>query len=603
MRCVHCGTELPEGAKFCFECGAKQTPQSQLIFSDAEIADIRAQFETDEYASRLRDLAREGLSIERREIAVMFLDVSGFTRMSTLLSREQLRGIMHDVYSVMTEGITKFGGYIDKFLGDEVMALFGAPIALEHPCDRAITVASEIAIGMGGVNHRFKDELPHPLSIHAGIAFGEVEAGRFGISSKLEYTVLGEAVNLAKRLTDAAPSGSVFVCERTKSRTSDRFEFESLGELRLEGIETPVRPFRALGPKVALTERPRFGHLDAPMVARDAELDELKSALDDLIRCYPSPVPCAPGGRMYEDASHIIGIVGEAGIGKSRLKREFKRHLRIRLGDDGANWLPGSAWSIGHTPLYWSLKTTIAAGSGFDITAPQEVIHSSILDIPIPPEERDEVLPYILHLYGVDGEASPLARMDAKTVKENLWVAVRRLYAHWAEKKPTILVFEDVQWADAGTIDFINYLAEFMADFPVLIVLIHRPDFTPDFAKNPRASFKQIRLNALPPKAERELLETYIHSGPKEQLLVRKLLKRTEGNPLFLEEMVHLMLEQGRLEEREGKLHLTQDVERMPLPTRLSEVLSERFDTLSKRDKSVAYCAAAIGHAFPYRLL
>ncbi len=603
MRCVRCGTELPGGAKFCPECGEKQGPSRRAIFSDREIADIRAHFETDEYLSELRDMARDGLSIERRHLAVMFVDVSGFTRMSSVISREQLRLVMHDVYSVMTEGITKFGGYIDKFFGDEAMALFGAPIALEHPCDRAITVASEIAIGLGGVNYRFRDILPAPLSIHAGIAFGEVEAGRFGDSRELQYTVLGEAVNLAKRLTDAAPAGAVFVCEQTRDRALERFEFEGLGELQLEGIDMPTRVFRARGPRAARTEHPRFGRLDAPMIGRNAELGKLKSAFESLLRCYPDPKPCEPGERAYRDVSRVVGVAGEAGVGKSRLKREFKRHLRALLGDDGFTWLAGSAWTIGQTPLYWSLKATISSGAGFDMTGSQQAIRDRLLKLSVLESDKEEVLPYLFHLFGFEDEKGHLAQLDAKTIKENLWFAVRCLYGRWAEIKPTVLVFEDMQWADDGSVDFVDYLSDFVSDFPILVILLYRPEFTPSFARAKGVLFTQVRLSPLSSSAERELLDSYIHPGAREQVFVRKLLEYSEGNPLFLEELLHLMCEQGKLEQHDGMLRLTQDVEKMPLPTRLSEVLSDRIDTLSKRDKRVAYCAAVIGRAFPYSLL
>ena len=169
---------MPDGAKFCFECGEKQGPAREAIFSDDEIAEIQEKSQPDEYVARLRQLVKDRITIERRDVAVLFVDVSGFTPMFAALPSEEMREVMRDVYSVMSGAITRCGGYVDKFIGYEVMAIFGAPIGLERPCERAITAVDEITIGLTGVNYRFKDTLLMPLSVHAGIAFGEVEAGK-----------------------------------------------------------------------------------------------------------------------------------------------------------------------------------------------------------------------------------------------------------------------------------------------------------------------------------------------------------------------------------------------------------------------------------------
>ncbi|MBN2209183.1 MAG: tetratricopeptide repeat protein [Candidatus Coatesbacteria bacterium] len=603
MKCYNCGTELRGDAKFCDECGEKQGPSRRSLLSEEEISEIRARTEPDVYISKLRKVVREGFGIEWRRTAVLFVDVSGFTPMSYALSPDQLRQVMKDVYAIMSEAVAKCGGYVDKFFGDEVMALFGAPIALERPCDQAIAAAGEIAIGLAGVNHRFKDILPVSVSIHAGIAFGKVQAGRLGDSSKLEFAVLGETVNVAKRLTDAAPPGNVFVSKRIEDRTGDRFAFESLGTQQFQGLKQPMEVFRLIGPRGAGESRPRFSQARSPMYGRHHELSGLIQTSERIMTRYPDPEPSQIGEGKYREYSRVFGISGEAGIGKSRLIREFREHLCTCLGESGFRWLSGSGWSIGQTPLYWPIRMQLASALGFDVNAPSEITAASLSNLGGDESENRELVPYLYHLYGISYEDSPLSKLAPKTVRDNLWIAIRRLYARWASEKPLVLVFEDMHWADSGTEKFLDYLAGFVADLPIVILVTHRPQFKLGLARRGDVPFSEFVLGPLSANAERQLLDYYIRPGVREHALIRRLRKFSEGNPLFVEEFLHLLLEEGKLTVSDGKMHLTQNIEQMPLPAGISGVLVQRIDRLELRDKRVAYYAAVIGRSFPSSLL
>ena len=603
MKCHSCGTELPEGFRFCHECGEKQGPARQAIFSEDEIAEIEARSQTDEYARKFAQFVRHGMAIERRDVAVLFVDISGYARMCSRLSEDRLREVMRDVYLVMSEAITKREGYVDKFVGDEVMALFGAPIALERPCQRAVTAAEEIVIGLSGVNHRFKDILPAPLSVHAGIAFGKVQAGRLGDSMKLEYTVLGEAVNVAKRLTDAALSGAVFVTRKVEDRAKEAFEFQSLGTLRLADIEEPVEALCLVGPRTITGEWPGFSKLGAPMFGRDKEFGELKEVFDKLASCYPEPEACETGKGRYRQFSRIISIIGEAGVGKSRLKRELRNHLRQHLKEEGFRWLAGGGWTIGQTPLYWPIKMQIASELGFDPGASSQTISEALSRLTPDASDEKELLPYLHHLFGLEYPDSPLLALEPKSIKDNLWIAIRQLYARWSQQKPLVLVFEDVHWSDGGTADFIDYLADFVSDFPILMLMLYRPGFEPKFARRKGVPFTEMKLEPLSSDAETDLLDFYIAPGRRERAFVRRLRHYSEGNPLFVEEFLLMLLEQGKLYADGTKMRLAQDIEKIALPTGLADVLGARFDRLSQRDKRVAYYAAVIGRAFLHSLL
>lgn len=603
MKCHSCGAKLPAGARFCHECGDKQGLSRQPIFSEKEIAEIQKEARPDDYMSRLKRTVHEGLAVEQRDVAVLFVDVSSSTPMFTALGSDQVREVFRDVYSVMSGAITRCGGYVDKFIGDEVMAIFGAPISLERPCERAITAGDEISIGLAAVNQRFKFLLPSPLSIHAGIAFGNVQAGRLGDSMKLEYSFLGETVNLANRLTDAAPAGTVLVDRQVQARACEAFEFEDMGALALPGIGHPVKAFKLTGPRGPIMQWPRFSKLGAPMFGRDKEFGELKEVFDKLASCYPDPEPCETGQGKYNQLSRIIGIIGEAGVGKTRLKREFRNHLRQDLGEDGFRWLAGGAWTIGQTPLYWPIKMQIASALGFDLTTSSDKIAEALSTVAEGPGDDAHLISYLYRLFGLQYPDSPLSALEPEAIRENLWLATRRLYARWSEQGPLVLVFEDMHWADGGTIDFLDYLSGFVGDFPVMVLLLYRPDFRPGFADIENVPFTEIGLGPLSSDAESTLFDSYIHSGQKEQAFLRQLRHYSEGNPLFVEEFLLMLLEQGKLNADGMKMRLAKNIERIDPPTGLAEVLGARFDRLSQRDRRVAYYAALIGRRFPYSLL
>ncbi|MBN2208220.1 MAG: tetratricopeptide repeat protein, partial [Candidatus Coatesbacteria bacterium] len=390
---------------------------------------------------------------------------------------------------------------------------------------------------------------------------------------------------------------------KVKFLTAEAFDFESLGVQQFPGVSRPLEVFRVVGPRSVAGEHTRFSELGASMFGRETELGALKTAFERLRTCYPDPKPCAAGESKFRKFSHIFGITGEAGIGKSRLKRELRRHAEEVLGRDGARVLTGEAWGIGQTPLYWPIKEQIASALAFELTASSEVIGQGMSRLKNDAWQEVEHVPYIYHLFGVKDPDNPLPDLEPKSVKDNLWIAIRKLYERFSVEKPLVLVFEDVQWADGGTKDYLEYLSDFVSDFPVLILLLYRPCYEPRFARIERIPFTEMKLGPLSKGAETDLLSFYLADGEGERALIRRIRNYSEGNPLFAEEFLHLLLERGKLKLEGGKMHLAEEVEKMPLPTGLSGVLGERFDRLAREDKRIAYYGAVIGRSFLYTLL
>jgi len=603
MNCHKCGAELRENARFCGECGEKQGRPVEAVFSEEEIAEIQQKARPDEFLAKLKKIAEEGFEVEQRGVAVLCVSLSGYSNLCSRLSKGQLREVMRDVYSTVAEVIAKREGYVDKLVHDEVTAIFGIPIGLERPCERVIAAVDEVQIGLAGVNHRFKDILPAPLSVCAGVAFGKVLAGRLGDSMQLEYSALEETLNVAKRLADAALSGAVFVTKEIADRAEEAFEFQSVGEVPVSEAEAPVEVLCLVGPRALSGERPRLSKLAAPMFGRDKEFSKLKEAFGKLARFYPDPELCKTGEGKYRHLSRIFGVTGEAGVGKSRLKREFKRHLGEHFSESGFRWLVGGAWSVGETPLYWPIKAQMASELGFDPTAGGAAISAALSRLKEDMGDDAELVAYLYYLFGVEVPGSPLADLDPKAIKDNLWMAIRRLYARWSAERPLVLVFEDMHWSDGGTADFLDYLADFVSDFPILVLILYRPGFEAKFAKRKGVPFTELRLEPLSSDAEAGLLDFYVAGGERERAFARRLRRYSGGNPLLVEESLHLLLEQGKLELVQDKMRLAQDVEEMPLPAGLPEVLAERFDRLPQQDKRVAYSGAVIGDSFATDLL
>ncbi|MBN2208219.1 MAG: tetratricopeptide repeat protein [Candidatus Coatesbacteria bacterium] len=603
MRCHNCGAELRQSAKFCDECGQRQGRPMETIFSEEEIAEVQQQSQPKEYLAKLKKIAEEGFEVEERGVAVLCVRLSGYLNLCSRLEREQLRDVMREVYSTTCEVIATREGYIDKLVDDEVTAIFGIPIGLERPCERVIAAVDEAQIGLAGVNHRFKDILPATLSVRAGVAFGKMLAGRLGDSMQLEYSALYQTINVAKRLADAALTGAVFVTKEVAARAEDAFDFQSVGELLVSEAEEPVDVMHLLGHRALSGESPRLSKLAAPMFGRDKELGKLKEAFGKLARFYPDPEPCKTGEGKYRGLSRIFGVTGEAGVGKSRLKHEFRLHLDKHFSESGFRWLVGGAWSVGETPLYWPIKAQIASELGFDPTASRGAIAGALSRLKDDMGDDADLVPYLYYLFGMDDPDSSLADLDPKTIRDNLWMAIRRLYARWSTEAPLVLVFEDMHWADGGTADFIDYLADFVSDFPILVLLLYRPGFEAKFATRKGVPFTEFGLEPLSSDAEADLLGFYMAAGERGLAFARRLRRHSKGNPLLVEESLQLLLEQGKLRLEEGKMRLIGDIEEMPLPADLPEVLGERFDRLPQEDKRVAYAGAVIGDSFATSLL
>ncbi|HUP00905.1 MAG TPA: adenylate/guanylate cyclase domain-containing protein [Gemmatimonadota bacterium] len=502
--CTGCGQPLPPTAKFCPECGARAPlPRTGM---EAEVAAAPAGPTLSPGLRSKIEAARAELSGDRREVAVLFADLKGFTAMSERLDPEEVTLLINRLLQSLAGAVYDYEGYVDKFIGDAIMALFGAPLAHENDPERAVLAG--LAMLDVVARHNEAADVSEALAIRVGINLGEVVAAQIGSEMRQQYTVLGDTVNVASRLENAAESNTVLVSEAVYARVADRFEAEELPPLDIRGKSEPVRAYRILA------YRPPAGPraVETPFVGRGEELERIGGLLD----------------RAQAGESGALLIEGDAGIGKSRLVREALE----RRGDGMTKIEIG--FSVirrpGHRSPAVEIFCQIIGDSDGEGSAEDRAL--AILG-----ELADE------HRHGVRGlawdsdpsrgEASPEA--DPQAARQNRWLAAAALIEASARERPVALVVENLQWADEAAREFLAFLIPAASDHPVAALLTGRPaewTWLPD-------SVDRLTIGPLDARAVEAMLGEFLDDiAPEDR---RDLIQRSAGNPLYLEELTRAL--------------------------------------------------------------
>jgi adenylate cyclase len=566
-RCPSCGAAAPEGARFCMTCGA------QLPGTEPEAAGDRH-----ERPPAGAPATGSQAPDERRTATVLFADLSGYTAIAETLDPESVKRLLERILTRLGEEVRAYGGYVDKFIGDNVMAIFGAPVAHGDDAERAVRAALGMQAAMDEINEPLSQQHGVTFALCVGINTGEVLAGRVGDS----YTVIGDSVNVAARLQAAARPGTVTVGERTREATRGAIEYSALAEpLALKGKAQPVHAWEAIAPLAVPSAAESVAQpARAPLVGRVAELSQLHSLVER--------VEQRRGG-------HLATVIGEAGVGKSRLLQEFEHELRH--GQTAPLVRRGRCLPYGSSVAYWPLGEVIRAECAIvdgdpPATAWQKL--SARLD-----ELFDEPLregaasspsrvALIARLLGIEApeESSPAEELDAQRAREAFFAAVRSCVEGLARERPLVLVWEDIHWADEGMLDLIEHLVQW-AHAPVLQICLTREELL-----ERRADWGGVRRDAttifLEPLGElhtRELISSLLAIDEPSESLVATVAARAEGNPLFAEEMVR------RLAEEEG-------ASAAELPATVQALLAARLDSLEPFQRRLLAHAAVVGRTF-----
>ena len=570
--CPSCATPYEGSPKFCPECGfalSGLAPAAPAPAASDPILVAPAPPPSAPVAVPIADVTTASSVAERKLVSVLFADLVGFTTMSESRDAEAVREQLTEYFGVAQDIITRYGGTVEKFIGDAVMAVWGTPVAHEDDAERAVRAALELVDAVTNLGHG-----EEKLSVRAGVLTGEA-AVTLGASN--QGMVAGDLVNTASRLQSVAPANTVLVGEATFRSAESAIVFEPVGEQELKGKISPVPAYRALRVVAQRGGVGRGEQLEAPFMGRDSELRLIK----DLFNAAPR-----------EKRPRLVSVIGQAGIGKSRLAWEFLKYI------DGIKmtvlWHQGRSPAYGEGISFWALAEMVRSRVGLlelDDAATTRAKLNKTLETYVPDEvERRWMEPKLEQLLGV-GETDAGGR-------EELFAAWRTFFERVAGDNTVVMVFEDLHWADPGQLDFIDHLLEWSRGFAIYIITLSRPellDKRPNWGAGQR-SFTSIALEPLPDEVIREILSSLVPGLPEPT--VKQIVARAEGIPLYAVETVRMLLQDGRLELRDGVYQPIGDLSTLAVPATLHALIAARMDSLDATDRSLLQYASVLGQTF-----
>ncbi len=576
--CAACGTPADPGEKFCGNCGA---PLGLAAPSPAEQAP--ATYTPQHLAEKILT-SRKTLEGERKQVTVLFADVKGSMELAEQLDPEDWHRIMDRFFQVLAEGVHRFEGTVNQYTGDGIMALFGAPIAHEDHAQRACWAALHLRDEV----RRYADELRTArgfnFAVRMGLNSGEVVVGRIGDDLRMDYTALGHTVGLAQRMEQLAEPGKPLLTERTAKLVTGFFSVRDLGPSRVKGMTEPIRLYELEG---AGRLRTRFDVSRARglsrFVGRAPEMAALEASLE----------------RALAGEGQIVGVVGEPGVGKSRLCHEFAERCRAR----GIPFIEAHAVAHGKTiPLLpWMELMRNAFGvteQDGDDMARQKIAGRLLLIDP----QLHEALPILFEFLGVPDRARPAPRLTPEAMQREVFDIQKRLMQlrsrrgeFWA------FLLEDLHWFDAASDAMLAALEELTPHTPTLRLTTFRPGYHAPWMQSPQ--YRQLALQPLGAEALAELLRDLLGTDPSVVPLTERLPERTGGNPFFIEEVVQALIETKTLVGTRGAYRLVRPVEELAIPPTVQAVLAARIDRLPEREKAVLQTAAVVGRELPDAVL
>jgi len=605
LACRQCNTELPPEARFCFACGAELgAPPVTRPTPPAERAVERLQrLVPREYAERL--LATRGqISPERRTVTMLFSDVKGSTAMAENLDPEEVLEIMDGAFDLLIGPVYRYEATLARLMGDAVLAFFGAPIAHEDDPERACRAALEITTRA----RRYAQKLARErgiqgFNVRVGIHTGLVVVGEVGSDLRVEYTAMGDAVNLAARMESAAEPGTVLVSEDTYKLIAPLFDTEALGRIEVKGRSEPVSVYRVLAPKVDAEKLRGVSGLESPLVGREPEYSALQEAVK----------------RLEAGVGGIVTIVGEAGIGKSRLTAELRKEA-LSLNPNlnlSPQWVEGRCLSYGTSMAYLLWLDVLRSILGMSAENSPVAVRDSLRHLvqALCPDQLDDVYPYLSRAMSLPLEAEDeagLTELEGEQLRTGTFQAVETLLACAAGERPLVLVCEDLHWADGVSLELLERLLALIDRAALLIICVFRPDRSHgswrlrEFAARlyPHRH-TDLRLNPLSAAESEMLVGNLLRVECLSQKLKWRILSHAEGNPFYVEEVIRSLIDMGAIvrDEASDSWQATQDVASIPIPDTLQGVLMARIDRLQDEAKRVLQMAAVIGRIFLYRVL
>jgi class 3 adenylate cyclase/tetratricopeptide (TPR) repeat protein len=549
--CPTCGSPNEPGVRYCGECGSELAPETPAVAP-----------------SELRPAVT---TAERRLVSVLFADLVGFTSLSEGRDPEEVRDLLSRYFDTCRSLISRYGGTVEKFIGDAVMAVWGTPVAKEDDAERAVRSALDLvaAVQAMGVESGAAE-----LRARAGVLTGEAAVT---LGTTTEGMVAGDLVNTASRLQSVAPPGQVYVGETTRRATEAAIVYEDAGLHELKGKAEPVRLHQALRVVASRGGALRRSGLEPPFVGRDRELRLIKELFHT---------------SAEQRRAHLVSVIGVGGIGKSRLAWEFEKYV------DGVTetirWHRGRCLSYGEGVTYWALAEMLRSRAGIvEGESQQEALrklHRTVEEFVADPEERQWVEPRLANLLGLEERSAP--------DQQDLFSAWRLFFERMADRNPTVLVFEDMEWADAALVEFIDYLLNWSRNYPLFLLVLARPEFAERHQGwgGGKRGYTPLYLEPLPDPAIDELLSGLVPDMPEH--LMARIDERAEGVPLYAVETLRRLVDRGLLVLEGNAYRLTAPVDDLEVPETLQALIAARLDGLSSEERALIQRASVLGKTF-----
>ena len=584
--CTQCNFANPLEFMFCGKCGhnlsaPKDTIPKDLSF-DEKIEKIQRYLPkglTEKILSQ-----RDRIEGERKQVSVMFCDMEGFTSLSEKIGPEEAYTIMDNVYEILIHKVHDFEGTVNEMTGDGIVALFGAPIALEDAPQRAIRSALAIHRAITKFSDKIQDKnLSTPIKMRIGIHTGPVVVGTVGNDLRVEFKAVGDTVNLASRIEEIAESGTTYVTEDTFRLTDGIFRFEGLGSREIKGKEKPIKVYRVLAPSSSRTRFDVSSELGlTPFAGRDRELELLIDGLE----------------RTKDGRGQAFSIIAEAGLGKSRLLYEFRKSIAT----ENVNFLEGKCLSysrnVAYHPMIDILKSIFRIQESDGDVDIRKRIAMGIKDMAA---DESSILPYLLGLLSVKESGVEDILLSAEAKRHLIMDALKHVVLKGSESRPTIMAIEDLHWSDNSSEEFLKYLLENISGANVLLIFTYRPEFIHTWGG--KTYHNQINLNRL---SNREILKmvtyllgTHRIDGNLEELL----LEKTDGVPFFVEELIRSLKDLKAIEKKDNTYFLTERFGAAAIPSRIQDVIMARVDSLPEGVKKALQIGSVIGREFSHELL
>ncbi|NOZ04868.1 MAG: tetratricopeptide repeat protein [Chloroflexi bacterium] len=598
--CPQCGFESPVGFKFCGNCGESLLPKTAPTTPS----------ETEEIWNRLRSYIPEHLAEkllssrskiegERRNVTVLFADIQGFTSLAETLDPERVYDLLSDCMRGFADQIHQQEGTVDKFIGDGIMALFGAPLTHENDPERAVRSALGMLSFLETFNQSLKENFGITLHVRIGLNAGMVVAGTVGSDLRMQYTVIGDTVNLASRLEELATPDTILVSQTVWDATATIFDYLPRGPVKVKGRKAPVEIYQVIGLKTHPGAARGIRGLQAPMIGRNRELVQLHQTISDLAERHKG---------------QIVLLTGEAGIGKSRLVSEskhFMQQYRLRVIE---------AVCRSHTAhvSYWLFQQLFNQAFGLregdsDETKSQKIRLGTKSLIPT---EYEDVLPFLLRLLDVTPAdpkmADRIRHLSPEQLRRQTFLALRRLVLSATEVQPLVILIDDLHWVDRASLELLLFLIPLVGQCDLYMGLISRPyegqaaNLIHRLASDTcPGSYLSLPLTKLSRADSHTLVTTLLRESVLPASVQEGISEKAEGNPFFLEEVIRLLIEQGAIWRDNGIWNAKPDLDlkTLDIPQSLHALLMSRVDRLPEELKYVLQCSSVIGPHVPFPLL